>query len=293
MEEKKAETTDGAKEIKKLVDVREYARKTEQRTLLVKLTEAEILDYGERLSAASRQRAGLEDEAKSKAKYYKSLIELEIGKIDKYARLIRDKEEDREVECEVLYNKPEKGKKTITRLDTQVVVGVFDMTETEKGDLLINPPSEADRILAELPVSQVNQNGVAAVGMKINLAYFNKSSNAIIKLAKVAQVGINGDGPLWKIGCDLNFKTNGYGDPCSGDPISNDDLEIKLFGLINKIISWFQNLSASDSDPKLKKIINNLITILPDPNWFEDLIKANAPKPKAPEKTEKQEKRAA
>jgi len=108
-----------------------------KQTLPCVLTEEEKLSLGQEMAQASRKKAELESSLKEITSQYKAQIVQQENVIQQAARLIHDGYEYRPVDCEVEFNAPERGKKTITRLDTEET-HVEIMTMQEKADLFCN-----------------------------------------------------------------------------------------------------------------------------------------------------------
>ena len=89
------------------------------------------------MSKATCKKASLEATLKEISSQYKAEIVQQDNIIQQAAQKIRDGYEYREVDCEVAFNVPERGKKTITRLDT-METSVQIMTMQEKSDLFCN-----------------------------------------------------------------------------------------------------------------------------------------------------------
>ncbi len=101
-------------------------------------TTEELKEIGVKLALENQRKERLEDETKQSKSQYKSEIDAADAKIKSLAQKLARGSEDREIECDVLYNTPEEGKKTIQRGDTGEVVSVLSMTENELNDIFIN-----------------------------------------------------------------------------------------------------------------------------------------------------------
>jgi hypothetical protein len=102
------------------------AKKT-TRVLPCELTEDEILEAGNDLAINVAQYNALEDEKKAALQEYTEKLKSLDGIQRKLAKMIETKKEDREVECLYHYHRPERGQKTLVRLDTAEVVEVTPM----------------------------------------------------------------------------------------------------------------------------------------------------------------------
>jgi hypothetical protein len=74
----------------------------------------------------------LEDERKREAQRLKFEMDAEETQVDYLAKCIREGVEEREVECEVVYNLPVRGMKQVIRLDSMEVVDEKEMTDQDK-----------------------------------------------------------------------------------------------------------------------------------------------------------------
>jgi len=105
--------------------------------LACKFTEEEKLALSQEMAQAKIKQDDLERALKEINAQYKSDITSQQNVISRSAQKIHDGYEYRDVDCEVEYNFPERGMKTITRLDTGETF-VETMTYEEKNDLFIN-----------------------------------------------------------------------------------------------------------------------------------------------------------
>ena len=108
------------------------------RILNCAFTTEELKEIGVKLALENQRKERLEDEKKQSMSQYKSEIDAADAKIKSLAQKLARGSEDREVECDILFNTPEEGKKTVKRSDTGEIVQVQDMTKDELADLFIN-----------------------------------------------------------------------------------------------------------------------------------------------------------
>lgn len=108
------------------------------RILNCKFTTEELKEIGINLALENQYKERLEAAKKQSQSQFKSEIDAADAKIKSLAQKLARGSEDREIDCDVLYNTPEEGKKTIKREDTGETVQVMDMTEAEQQDLFIN-----------------------------------------------------------------------------------------------------------------------------------------------------------
>lgn len=92
--------------------------KTEKRSLRYDFKAVEIHELSQQLASKNLDAVEIENEAKSVQSQYSSKLKVVKSEIGKLSRQVSDGWELREVECEIEYHKPEKGKKTVTRKDT-------------------------------------------------------------------------------------------------------------------------------------------------------------------------------
>ena len=86
------------------------------------------------LSRYLQDRTQIEEDKKARMSEFSAQLKLVIAKINDLSGKVNSGTEFREVECEVLYNLPDNGDKTILRTDTDPyeIVRVEEMTEGEK-----------------------------------------------------------------------------------------------------------------------------------------------------------------
>lgn len=87
------------------------------------------------------KKAGIEMTLKEAQAQYKSEIAAQEAIVARLSQKIHDGYEYRLVECECEYNLPERGKKTLKRIDTGET-WVENMTDKEKSDLFMNTKDE-------------------------------------------------------------------------------------------------------------------------------------------------------
>lgn len=80
--------------------------------------EHEINEIAKLMTECHRKKIDVELNKKSATRQYNAEIKYWEREIDKNATLIENGFEDRDVSCEVIYNHPVSGQKTIRRLDT-------------------------------------------------------------------------------------------------------------------------------------------------------------------------------
>lgn len=107
---------------------------TEKKTLMlpVQLTDEERLELAKALTDRLAKLKELEEERKREAQRLKFDMDAEETQVDYLAKCVSTGEEEREVECEVVYNLPVRGMKQVIRLDTMDVVDEKEMTDQDK-----------------------------------------------------------------------------------------------------------------------------------------------------------------
>lgn len=109
-----------------------------KRILNCKFTTEELKEIGVKLALENQRKERLQDSLKQASAQFKSEITESESTIRSLAQKLARGSEDREIECDILFNTPEEGKKTVKRGDTGEVVQVQDMTESELNDLFVN-----------------------------------------------------------------------------------------------------------------------------------------------------------
>ena len=118
-------------------------KETIQRTLSCLFTDEEKVKMAKEMAQANVKKAGIEMTLKEAQAQYKSEIAAQEAIVARLSQKIHDGYEYRLVECECEYNIPERGKKTIRRVDTGET-WVEHMTDKEKSDLFMNTKDEAE-----------------------------------------------------------------------------------------------------------------------------------------------------
>lgn len=93
--------------------------KTERRSLRYDFTAVEVHEMSLKLAGKTREISATKEEAKSVAANWKAKIDGLNSEQTRLANHVADGFEYRDVECTVEYNKPEPGRKTLTRSDTK------------------------------------------------------------------------------------------------------------------------------------------------------------------------------
>jgi hypothetical protein len=104
---------------------------SEKRSLRVDLSAPEIHTYSLQLANENRAVNSIEDEKKTVTSQYTARLNEKKASIKRLSAVVSDGFEMREIECEIHYNKPEPGRKTIIRKDLDKVHAIERMEEWE------------------------------------------------------------------------------------------------------------------------------------------------------------------
>lgn len=115
---------------------------TETQKLKHVFSEHELLQLAEKLSQKLQEADQKELEKKEIMSQFKAEADSIHADISKVAGKVRAKFEIRDTECKVTFNHPTSGIKRVVRLDTDQIVGDFEMTLEERQDLLDLPDTD-------------------------------------------------------------------------------------------------------------------------------------------------------
>lgn len=119
------------------------------RILAVPLTTIEKVDFGRRLAMLHQEYAQVEREKKSSADDFKDRLEILDGQTSSLARVVRDGEEFRDVECTWRYLF-EANTKELIRMDTGEIVETTTISSEERQLMLqIEHEKDADEAVAK------------------------------------------------------------------------------------------------------------------------------------------------
>lgn len=122
--------------------------RTLSQMLLCQLTEEELKQESRKLTDLLLEKSRLEDAKAAEAKYYSEQIKDLEAQIEDQIPIVKNNQKERMVTVNVEFNTPEKGFKTSTRMDTEEIISVDPMTESEIQDLFIDaeksPEPKAD-----------------------------------------------------------------------------------------------------------------------------------------------------
>jgi hypothetical protein len=111
--------------------------------LKYEFTDAEIADMARELARHNRRIASLEEDKKSVVAQFKADMDKVSADISRLSQFIVTGSEFRNVECTMVLDTPETGKKTVTRLDNNEVVRIVPMTDEDR-QMALNLEAEAD-----------------------------------------------------------------------------------------------------------------------------------------------------
>lgn len=109
----------------------ELLPRTEKRTLRYDFTAVEVHDLSVQLANETRKVVSLTEEKKSVTSQWTAKINEAKATCNNLSFKVSDGYEHREIDCEVIFNQPAQGKKTIIRKDSNKIVGVEDMTAAD------------------------------------------------------------------------------------------------------------------------------------------------------------------
>lgn len=113
----------------------ELLPRTEKRTLRYDFTAVETHELSLQLANKDKEVKALMQEKKSVTSQFTAKINEAEASRGKLSNQVSDGFEYREIECEVNFNQPTQGKKTIIRKDSNALVGVEAMT-TKDWDII-------------------------------------------------------------------------------------------------------------------------------------------------------------
>lgn len=115
---------------------------TTKRQLRYDFTASEIHDLSVQLANKTKELNAITEEKKSINSQYTAKVNEVKASCNKLSNQVSDGYELREIDCEVEYHKPEQGKKTFIRKDTNTVAAVEAMTDYDWN--LFNQPEEEE-----------------------------------------------------------------------------------------------------------------------------------------------------
>ncbi len=96
------------------------------------LTQDEKLAIGQTMAESLNEIGSLENDAKTMASDFKAKIASREATLNSDKNKLQSGYEYREIDCELEYDQPMAGKKTLVRLDSNTTVEITNMTDEEK-----------------------------------------------------------------------------------------------------------------------------------------------------------------
>lgn len=115
----------------------------EKRSLRYDFSAVEIHDLSLQLAKKNKEVVSLEEEKKAITSQFKSKIDEATASVNVLSEKVASGFEYREVDCDIIFHKPQQGKKTVVRRDNGKTTSVETMTDYEWN--LFNQPDNADR----------------------------------------------------------------------------------------------------------------------------------------------------
>ena len=113
----------------------QHVEKTKE-YLRYNFTDAEYLDHARKLGRLNEELARAEERKKSVSAELASMVKTLEDQVSAQSRLVSNGYEYRDIDCEVRFDDPERGKKRVVRLDTGEVVREAFMTGNELQETL-------------------------------------------------------------------------------------------------------------------------------------------------------------
>jgi len=104
---------------------------TEKRLLRYDFTAVEVHELSVQLANETKKVSSLTEEKKSVTSQWTAEINKAKAACNNLSFKVADGYEHRDIDCEVIFNQPTQGKKTIIRKDSNTLVGVEDMTQKD------------------------------------------------------------------------------------------------------------------------------------------------------------------
>lgn len=144
---------------------------TIKRSLRYDFTAVEIHDLSLELAKKTKELSSLAEEKKTVTSQYSARLNEVKATTNKLSNQVADGWEYREIDCEVIYHKPQQGKKTIIRKDTDKIAMIETMSEYDHN--LFNQPEETP--------AEALRNDLADAGMEIVGGNGSEDNPVIIK----------------------------------------------------------------------------------------------------------------
>lgn len=109
-------------------------------------TDQELLDLSKQLARKLAEQERAQGELKEVTTQLKAVVTAKENEVSTLSHLVQNGYEYRNIECEVRFDHPDKGKKTMLRMDTGEIVSETKMTgEDLQGQLFWQQEQEAQR----------------------------------------------------------------------------------------------------------------------------------------------------
>jgi len=112
--------------------------RTAELEILCRLTISELEEESKKLTELITEKAMLGARKKAAAKEFNEQIKNLEREIDEQVPIVADREKKKKVLCQIKYNSPKPGMKTITKQDTGEFLAEIEMTDDEKQDIFYN-----------------------------------------------------------------------------------------------------------------------------------------------------------
>ena len=131
---------------------------TEKRTLRYDFTAIEVHELSLALAGKTKEVSSLTEEKKSVVSQWTAKINEAKATCNSLSFKVADGYEHREVECEVIFNQPTNGKKTIIRKDSNTLVGIEAMTQHDW-----NKINDENKLFGEQEMEQQKKDAEQAI----------------------------------------------------------------------------------------------------------------------------------
>ena len=142
----------------------ELLPRSEKRTLRYDFTAVEIHNLSLQLANKDKEVKSLVQEKKSVTSQFTAKINEAEASRGKLSNQVSDGFEYRDIDCEVIFNQPAQGKKTIIRKDSNSLVGIesmtaFDYDKINEENNLFNQNADPLTPIEEILNEQVTEEG--------------------------------------------------------------------------------------------------------------------------------------
>jgi hypothetical protein len=99
-------------------------------------TSAEMMELAKLLARSNQEHEAIDQKKKAITKELASELEGKLSEVQRFSRLVNNGHDYRDIECEVRFDSPVAGMKTIIRLDNYEVVKECKMSDEDKQSAL-------------------------------------------------------------------------------------------------------------------------------------------------------------